>query len=738
MSRPICLCCALLVLTVPAEVSAQEKARPQAAAAKSVEAIAEQIKPSLVKIVQVGRVGMDGLGSGFVVDSEGLIATNLHVIGEARQLEVETSNGETHEVVEITATDSHWDLALLRIDKKGLKPLPLGDSDSVRQGAAIVAMGNPQGLAFSIVEGVVSAIREINEIPMIQLALPIERGNSGGPLLDRQGHVVGILTLKSARTENLGFAMPVNELKSLIEKPNPVPMKRWLTIGVLNPKWWKPLMGARWSQHAGVIQAATPGSGFGGRSVCLWLAEKPQDSFEALVNVRLDDESGAAGLVFCADGSDRHYGFYPSGGKLRLTRFDGPDVYSWTILADVTTDAYRPGDWNQLRVRVEPQRLVCFVNGKQVLEQFDSGLRGGSAGLCKFRNTKAEFRGFRLGSDLAEKPVDPQLAAGIRAALDAYLHAPETRNQTLDALLPNPSLSRKVLVETRRKLEQEVATVRDLEKELHRRNMEHELLTELAKPEDKIDLIRCTLVLSRHDNPEVDITQYLGVVGRMVDELKADAEIQKGGRAAVERLTAYLFEENGFHGSRHDYENRSNSYMNEVLDDREGLPITLAVLYMELAARLGIHTVFGVPLPEKFMVGYKEAPEGELTLIDVFERGQCLTVEQAALQVSDSSQLPEEFLQPATKREVVLRILRNLVGIALEDESEAKEAMGYLNLILAIDPRAAIERITRARLNQRLGQKAAASEDVEWLVKNLPVDASQLEQLDQWRQSLRQ
>src|SRR6185503_4044974 len=122
-----------------------------------------------------------------------------------------------------------------------------------------------------------------------------------------------------------------------------------------------------------------------GRALCLWMAEKPDAQFEEEVSVRLDDEGGAAGLAFCSDGGDRHYGFYPTGGKMRLTRFDGPDVFSWKILADSGSDAYWPGDWNTLRVHVDEERIQCFVNGVQVFDQEDRELRDGRPGLCKFR-----------------------------------------------------------------------------------------------------------------------------------------------------------------------------------------------------------------------------------------------------------------------------------------------------------------------------------------------------------------
>lgn len=715
-------------------------AKPKAPAARTAADLAEAIAPSLVKITQIGREGTDGIGSGFIVSADGLIATNLHVIGEARRLQVEMHDGKTHIVTAVQASDTHLDLALLKIDAKDLQPLPLGDSAKVRQGEPIVAMGAPEGLGFSIVQGVLSATRDIDGQDMLQVAVPIEKGNSGGPLLDMQGRVLGILTLKSLKTDNLGFAMPVNELKKLIATPNPVPMSRWLTIGVINAKLWQPHFGAQWTQHAGVIRSELPGDGFGGRALCLSTQKITDGTFEIATTVKLDDESGAAGLSFCADGGDKHYGFYPSGGKLRLTRFDGPDVYSWTILADVPSHAYKPGEWNTLRVRVEPERIVCFVNGKQVIESDDTGLRGGSAGLCKFRTTVAEFRNFRIGTDLAEKPLQPELAAKMRTKVEEFIADATTRDQTLDSLLDDPAAARRVLIEQRRALEQEAASLRELERDLHRRAMTKEILAELEKPEPEINLMRCGLLLARHDNPEVEIAAYLASFKAMVADLKDDAEIKQGTIPAVKRLNRYLFEENGFHGSRHDYGSRSNSYLNEVIDDREGLPITLAVLYVELASALGVQGVFGLPLPGKFMVGYRDGPEGELQLVDVFERGKLLTLEQAALDLTNDGQFPEEAIEPTTKKAVLLRMLRNLLGAAFDESRSLRESLPYLNLVLAIDPKSAAERLTRAQMRERLGEKSGAREDVNWLIENFPADGPPelIQQLDRWMQSLRE
>ncbi len=339
--------------------------------------IAQQARDSVVVVTFAGRDGRrGGLGSGFVVSGDGLIATNLHVIGEARPISVQLADGSRHDVVSIHASDRALDLALIRIDvEKKLPALQLGDSDTLKQGQPVVALGNPQGLKYSVVSGVVSGRRKIENKPMIQLAIPIEPGNSGGPLLDAKGRVHGLLTMKSLVTDNLGFAVEINALKPLLAKPNPIPMRRWLTIGELDSREWRPELGARWRQRAGRILVDGLGSGFGGRSYCVYQDAPPETPYEVAVTVKLDNETGAAGLIFAADGQ-RHYGFYPTGGKLRLTRFEGPDVRTWSIIDTLPSKHYRAGEWNTLRVRVEEEKLSCYVNDALVVEARDGQLRG--------------------------------------------------------------------------------------------------------------------------------------------------------------------------------------------------------------------------------------------------------------------------------------------------------------------------------------------------------------------------
>jgi serine protease Do len=699
-----------------------KKSRPELSSAKSnektVEALAEIARPAVVSISHFGREGKeDGMGAGFIVSSNGLIATSLHVIGEARPIAVQLSNGRRYEVSEVHAWDRKLDLAVVRIDASNLPALPLGDSDALKQGASVAAMGNPLGLERSIVQGVVSAKRDFDGLEMIQLAIPIEPGNSGGPLLDMQGRVHGLLNIKSVITPNLGFAIPINALKPLLQKPNPVPMERWLTIGALNAREWTPLMGARWTQRAGRIQVEGVGKGFGGRSICLSQKTVPRPPCEIAVTVRLEDESGAAGLIFAADGRDRHYGFYPTAGQLRLTRFEGPDVFTWTILQTVPSQHYRPGDWNTIKVRIEEEKILCYVNGQLTIESTDHQLSGGKAGLAKFRDTKATFKNFQIGTNLAGLT-----SATATAALKEQVGQLDGKSDPdiIAALQPQAQAGQSLLAERARQLEREAARLRKLALALHLQAVQTELGEVLHGPEGKIDLFHAALLVSKLDNPDVDVEAYRRQLEEMARELATRLPPQADDAVRLAALTKYLFTENGFHGSRTDYYNRANSYINEALDDREGLPITLSVLFLELARRIGLEGATGVALPGHFMVKHTSA-KGAEQLIDVFDGGTILTrAEAEEMVVRQTGMSPSsEHFKPATKREIITRMLRNLLGIAQHTESGAG-ALRYLDVIVALSPDAPGERLDRVRTRLQVGDRAGARQDLKWLLEREP------------------
>jgi S1-C subfamily serine protease/regulator of sirC expression with transglutaminase-like and TPR domain len=698
-----------------------------------VEKLVQAARKAVVVVTFLGRDGrQQGLGTGFVIAADGLIATNLHVIGEARPIQVQLADGRTFDATSIYASDRKLDLALVRIDAKDLPALELGDSSALQQGQTVVALGNPHGLRHSVVSGVVSGRREIDGKPMIQLAMPIEPGNSGGPVLDKDGRVQGVLTMKSLVTENLGFAVEINALRPLLERPNPVAIDRWLTIGALDPKEWTPHLGSRWRQRAGKILVDGLGSGFGGRSYCVSSAEVPDMPYELAVSVKLDHESGAAGLIVAAK-DDLHYGFYPTGGQLRLTRFEGPDVSRWTILQTVSSKHYRPGEWNDIKVRVEKERLVCYVNDAPVIEARDDTWREGNVGLVKFRDTNAEFKHFRLGKELP--PSQPSAEVRQRVAkLTAELVPDAPADHLVEALLPEGSAGVRTLQDRAAQLERQAVQLRQLARDVDAQQVTELLAKALRAPEDQIDLLHAALLIARLDNPDVDVEAYRRQVDRLASEVRQALPENAGEATRLAALHERFFSQWGFHGSRVDYDNRANSYLNEVLDDREGLPITLSVLYMELARRLQLKVV-GVGLPGHFMVRYEPA-EGEPQLIDVFDGGAKLTRQEAQQKIAGirAIELRDEHFFAASRQSIVVRMLHNLLANA-EQSRDAERMLRYFHALVQISPDAAEERWYRAVLRYQSNRLEGAAADVEWLLERQP-RAIDLEPVQQLRQAI--
>ena len=165
-------------------------------------------------------------GTGFFITQDGYILTNHHVISGASSVKVTLYNGETYDA-KVIGSDEDYDIAVLKIDVTGATPVVLGDSSKVAIGESVAAVGNPLGeLTFSMSEGIVSCVnRAINvdgtPFNMIQVDCSINPGNSGGPLMNLYGEVVGIVSAKystysSTTVEGLGFAIPIDDVKSII------------------------------------------------------------------------------------------------------------------------------------------------------------------------------------------------------------------------------------------------------------------------------------------------------------------------------------------------------------------------------------------------------------------------------------------------------------------------------------------------------------------------------------------
>jgi len=171
-----------------------------------------------------GLVPEEGQGSGFIIDKEGHILTNYHVIADARQIEVTLHNRKKYGAT-IVGVDRAHDLAVVQIKAPELTPMVLGDSSKLQVGQKVYAIGNPFGLSGTLTRGIVSSIRQVQEPDgmkiedAIQTDASINPGNSGGPLLNMHGEVIGINTMIASnvgQSAGIGFAIPINTAKAVI------------------------------------------------------------------------------------------------------------------------------------------------------------------------------------------------------------------------------------------------------------------------------------------------------------------------------------------------------------------------------------------------------------------------------------------------------------------------------------------------------------------------------------------
>ena len=240
------------------------------------------------------------------------------------------------------------------------------------------------------------------------------------------------------------------------------------------------------------------------------------------------------------------------------------------------------------------------------------------------------------------------------------------------------------------------------------------------KKDHEIDLFHTGLLIALLNDPDLNVEAYRKELDSMAEEIRSSLKENANATEKLASLSDYLFQQLGFHGSRSDYYARDNSYLNVVLEDREGIPITLSVLYMELAQRLEVTGLHGIPLPGHFVLQHRSG-EGKNQLIDVFDGGKLLTTEDAENLVlaTTGRDLNETDLDPAGKRSILTRMLRNLIGIDLDSE-DPTQAIPELDLLLAIDPEDASSHLSRALLlyQSNAGQRAIA--DIEWLLEKQP------------------
>jgi regulator of sirC expression with transglutaminase-like and TPR domain len=243
---------------------------------------------------------------------------------------------------------------------------------------------------------------------------------------------------------------------------------------------------------------------------------------------------------------------------------------------------------------------------------------------------------------------------------------------------------------------------------------------EVDRPDDQIDLARAALWIAQEEYPQLPAEPYLSRLDALGEEVRDRLANETAPLVVLEELVQTLFIRNGFRGNRDAYYDPRNSYLNDVLDQRKGIPLTLGVILLEVGWRLGLPLV-GVNFPGHFLVRF----EGEEVriLLDPFEGGR-RRFEDEAQDLLDRVyggmvRIQPSFLRVARRRDVLVRLLMNLKGVYL-NAHDHRRALAAVERILVIDPTSPVEIRDRGALLARMGRVEEALEQLEWYLDYAP------------------
>jgi regulator of sirC expression with transglutaminase-like and TPR domain len=242
----------------------------------------------------------------------------------------------------------------------------------------------------------------------------------------------------------------------------------------------------------------------------------------------------------------------------------------------------------------------------------------------------------------------------------------------------------------------------------------------VTRDEQKLELDRAALLIAAEEYPDLEINKYLDQLEGFAERARSRITPETDPHARIAALNQLLFDELGFRGNAENYYDARNSFLNDVIDRRMGLPITLSLIFIEVAQRVGLE-IQGVGMPGHFIVRYA-GPETEL-LIDPFNRGQILSVERCREMVEQmygsTIRFHPSFLNPVTKRQILSRILQNLKSIYARAMDRHK-TLSIIERALVINPGAAAEIRDRGLVYFAMGRYALAGKDLEEYLRQAP------------------
>ncbi len=249
--------------------------------------------------------------------------------------------------------------------------------------------------------------------------------------------------------------------------------------------------------------------------------------------------------------------------------------------------------------------------------------------------------------------------------------------------------------------------------------------------DDRIDLLRAALTIARTEYPDLDIRNYVNRVEALASKVRLQISADTPVVEMINTLNRVIFQEIGFRGNREDYYDPRNSFLNDVLERRLGIPITLSVVYMEVARRIGLPLV-GVGMPGHFLLKVYDV-EGRQILIDPFNNGAMLNAadceQRMKVVYAGEMHFKPEYLLPVSRRQILTRMLNNLRHIYMSVR-QFRKTLTIVDLVLAIYPRSPEDVKQRAMLRFSVGQLGGALIDMDQYLKMNP-EASDADEVRQ-------
>ncbi len=251
-------------------------------------------------------------------------------------------------------------------------------------------------------------------------------------------------------------------------------------------------------------------------------------------------------------------------------------------------------------------------------------------------------------------------------------------------------------------------------------SLDQQLSKLVRAPDSVFDMAECALIVAQHEYPDLDIQAYLQRLDQIADRLRQRLPSDAGKPHLLSMLNHYLFRELGYAGNLDDYYDPRNSFLNDVIDRRVGIPITLSIFYMEIGRRIGVN-LQGVSFPGHFLA--KCTTDQGVIVLDPFNKGASLSeadlrerLKQAGAGES-SAEIPlAPLLRSATPQEILVRLAHNLKAIYVES-SELEKAIAMTSLVLAVNPTDAKQLRDRGQMYQKLFCFRAALADFERLAE---------------------